>query len=52
MERYEVLVSPDERTCDDCGEYDGQQFLLSEMVVGVNAPPFHPNCRDCIVPVI
>lgn len=52
IERYEVLVSPDERTCDDCGEYDGQQFLLSEMVVGVNAPPFHPNCRDCIVPVI
>lgn len=49
---YEVLVSPDERTCEECAQFDGERFRLDEMEVGVNAPPFHPNCRDTIIPVI
>lgn len=52
LKYYEVVVSPDDRTCEVCGDFDGKRFLLSEMQEGINAPPFHPNCRDCIVPVI
>lgn len=51
-EEYEVLVNPDERTCDECAKFDGERFKFSEMVIGVNAPPFHANCRDTIIPVI
>lgn len=36
----------------DCRKMDGKKFLYSEMVVGKNAPPFHPNCRCRIVPVV
>jgi SPP1 gp7 family putative phage head morphogenesis protein len=36
----------------DCRKMDGKKFLYSEMVIGKNAPPFHPNCRCRIVPVV
>ena len=29
----------------------GQIFRLDEFDPGVNAPPFHPNCKCCIAPV-
>ena len=52
LEKYRVLVSPDSRTCDSCSQYDNKEYYLAEMRVGVNAPPFHPNCRDTIIPVV
>lgn len=50
VERYQILVSPDSRTCDACARLDGAVFRVDEAVTGVNYPPFHPNCRDTTVP--
>lgn len=50
LEKYEILASQ----ADDevCGDLDGQQFYLHEAQVGVNFPPFHPNCKCCILAVL
>lgn len=50
LEKYEVLASQ----ADDevCGDLDGKQFYLHEAQVGVNFPPFHPNCKCCILAVL
>ena len=50
VERYQILVSPNSRTCDACARLDGAVFRVDEAVTGVNYPPFHPNCRDTTVP--
>lgn len=50
VEHYQILVSPDSRTCDACARLDGAVFRVDEAVTGVNYPPFHPNCRDTTVP--
>lgn len=52
IEYYEFLADADERTCSQCGALDGKKFKLSEMKVGVNCPPMHPNDRCCIVPAL
>lgn len=49
IQKYEILS---DGGCDGCAEFNGKQFLLLEMKEGENAPPFHPNCRCCILPVI
>lgn len=36
----------------DCHEMDGKVFEYTDMRVGRNAPPFHPNCRCRIKPVM
>ena len=55
LNRYEILGNDDD-SCGNhsvnCHEMDGQTFLYSEMNVGVNAPPFHPNCKCSIIPVV
>ena len=51
VEKYEYIAVNDERTSDICEDLDGKVFLLSEMQVGVNAPPMHPNCRSTTAPV-
>lgn len=55
LEKYEILGNDDD-TCGnhgvDCHELDGKVFYYNEMVVGKNAPPFHPNCKCAIIPVI
>ena len=55
LERYEIMGNDDD-TCGqkgiDCHELDGKVFYYNEMVVGKNAPPFHPNCKCAILPVI
>lgn len=55
LKYYEILGNEDD-TCGnhsvDCHRMNGKKFLYSEMSVGHNAPPFHPNCRCCIVPVV
>lgn len=55
LEKYEILGNDDDSCGNhsiDCHEMDGKVFLYSEMVVGTNAPPFHPRCKCCIVPVV
>lgn len=60
LKEYEILGNEDD-TCVpdkskkhgiDCHELHGKKFLYTEMVVGKNAPPFHPRCKCCIVPVV
>lgn len=50
VEKYQVLATLDSRTSDICQEMDGYIGELSKAVVGVNYPPFHPNCRTTTVP--
>lgn len=50
VEEYEILATLDSRTSEICRSMDGQHFPVSEMEAGVNAPPFHPNCRTDTCP--
>ncbi|WP_080952904.1 minor capsid protein [Clostridium tetani] len=50
IKQYEILATLDLRTSRICREMDGKVFKVSEKEIGVNAPPFHPNCRTAIVP--
>ena len=49
---YEILAFLDSRTSKICNEMDGKRFKLTESVVGETYPPFHPNCRTTVIPVI
>lgn len=49
VKEYEVLSTLDTRTSQICRSMDGKIFKVSEMQSGVNAPPFHPNCRTTTV---
>lgn len=50
VEEYEIVATLDERTSDICQGMDGMVFKVSEFEPGVNAPPFHVNCRSTTVP--
>ena len=55
LTEYEILGNDDDSCGNhsvDCHAMDGKKFLYSEMVPGKNAPPFHPNCKCSIVPVV
>ncbi len=52
IEKYQFEAVLDLRTSEICSNMDGKVFLTKEMVVGVNCPPMHPNCRSTIVPYI
>ena len=55
FKKYRILGNTDD-TCGnsspDCAKMDGKEFYFAEMKAGVNAPPFHPNCKCDIVPVV
>ena len=50
VSRYQILATLDERTCDSCGPLDLQIVNLADKEVGINYPPFHPNCRCTTIP--
>jgi SPP1 gp7 family putative phage head morphogenesis protein len=55
LDYYEILGNEDDSCGNhsvDCHKMDGEKIKYSEMVEGKNAPPFHPNCKCSIVPVI
>ena len=55
IKKYRILGNDDDSCGNhgvDCHEMDGKEFLFAEMVQGKNAPPFHPNCKCSIVPVV
>jgi SPP1 gp7 family putative phage head morphogenesis protein len=55
LKYYEILGNNDDSCGNhsvDCHKMDGKKFLYSEMVIGKNAPPFHPNCKCSIIPVV
>lgn len=49
---YYMLYTPyDENTCPECRRLSGIPFPVSEAKIGVNFPPFCPECRGSTVPV-
>lgn len=50
IDRYQILATLDNRTSDICRDMDGEIFKIKEKEVGVNYPPFHPNCRTTTIP--
>lgn len=44
-EEYMILATLDRRTCQICGDQDTKHYKIKDAKVGVNMPPFHPNCR-------
>ena len=50
VEEFEFVGTLDGKTCDDCGELDGQHFPMKDMLPGVNAAPMHPYCRCTTAP--
>lgn len=49
IDRYQLLATLDNRTSEICQTMDGKVFEVSKKEVGVNYPPFHPNCRTTTV---
>ena len=49
---YEILTASDRRTCRRCAAQNGRRYPFTAMQAGENAPPFHPNCRCTILPVV
>ena len=47
IEKIEVLIGKDDRTCSECAEKAGTYELGEEPFL-----PAHPNCRCCYAPVI
>lgn len=45
VKEYEILATLDSHTSKICRSMDGKIFKVSEKEIGVNAPPFHANCR-------
>lgn len=52
VDEYELLAVLDLRTSEICREMDGKRFLTRDARVGVNYPPFHPNCRTTTIPCV
>ena len=46
VDEYEYCSVFDARTSQQCRDMDGQVFRVDDMVIGVNAPSLHPNCRS------
>ena len=49
VEEYELLATLDNRTSSICQEKDGKHYPVDEIQVGINYPPFHPNCRTTTI---
>ena len=49
VEEYELLATLDNRTSSICQEKDGQHYPVDDIQVGINYPPFHPNCRTTTI---
>lgn len=50
VEEFEIVATLDRKTSEICQDMDGRHFPVSQMQVGVNAPPFHVNCRTTTIP--
>ena len=50
VEQYRIIGTLDTKTCNICGDMDGEVFKMSEYSPGSTAPPFHPWCRCCTAP--
>lgn len=50
VKEYEIVATLDSHTSEICQDMDGKVFKMSEREIGLNAPPFHVNCRTTTVP--
>lgn len=48
VDEYEILGDPDDNMC----EASGTRHRMDEFDEGNTAPPYHPNCKCCIIPVV
>lgn len=48
IEKMQVWVDEDERTCKICGKHEGEIYSVNDKM----PVPFHARCRCCMVPVI
>ena len=48
--KYKILATLDSRTSEICRDEDGKLYNYKDKEVGVNFPPFHPNCRTTTIP--
>lgn len=46
---FEFIAASDSRTCDECAQYNGKIYKLTDTA---HLPPIHPNCRCGIAPVM
>ena len=47
---YQLLDETD--SCEDCRKKSGRIYPVSEAEIGINFPPFHPNCRCTAVGIL
>ena len=47
---YKILATLDSKTCDICGDKDGEVYEVGKEITGENMPPFHCFCRCTDVP--
>lgn len=50
VEEFEVIETLDGKICEKCQEMDKKHFPMSQLQVGINAPPFHNRCRGTKCP--
>lgn len=48
QEKYQVVATLDDRTCETCGALDGEVFDADEF----EAPPYHDNCRCSFIALV
>lgn len=48
--RYQNLATLDKKTCETCASLDLTIWKVADRIDGMNAPPFHPNCRCTTIP--
>lgn len=48
ISEYEYIANS--KCCDVCRALNGKHFPISELKIGVNAPPMHEGCRCAITP--
>ena len=52
VEKVRIVVDPDEKTCKECSKWDDKIINITDIQTGTNCPPFHPNCRCAVAPVV
>lgn len=50
VDQYQIIATLDEKTTVICRFMDGKVFNVKDMTPGLNAPPFHYNCRSVVAP--
>lgn len=52
VERYKIVGAHDNKTCPVCEAMIGKIFNIEDAVPGSTLPPFHPNGRCGIAPIV